>query len=322
MLMTRSVISIFSAVMMVLGASAACAQGYPTKPIRIVTASPGGGADRVARKISDWISGPLGGQSIIIENHGGVTRSIDIVARALPDGYTLLVAGSTLWTLPLLTSEPLWDPVKDFSPITFATTTPSILVVTPSLPVKSVKDLIALAKAKPGVLNYSASVVGSASHLGVEKFKSMAGVNIVGVNYKGNGPAAVAVASGDVQMTIGGTSTVNAWQAGKVRALAISSAQRSPLFPELPTVSESGVPGFEASAVNVVMAPARTPAAIITRLNQEIVRFLSDPAVKRGFLDDGGQLVVPTTPEEFAAIIKSEMVILSKVIKDAGIKTQ
>jgi tripartite-type tricarboxylate transporter receptor subunit TctC len=318
MLTTRFVVSIFPTAMMVLGAGMLSAQTYPNKPIRVLASGAGGGTDLVARQIAQAISGPLG-QPVIVENRGGVTLSIEIVSRANPDGHTLLVGGSTIWTLPLLQSKVLWDPVKDFSPITFATATPSIVCVHSALPVKSVKELIALAKAKPGALNYSASGIGSASHLGAELFKSMAGVNIVGVSYKSNGPATLAVASGEVQMTIGGTSAVLAVKSGSVRALAVSSLKPSALFPELPTVAASGLPGYESRSVNAVFAPGKTPPPIIRRLNQEIVRFLSVPQVKESFINDG-QEVDPTTPEEFAAKIKSEMALMGKMIKDIGLK--
>lgn len=316
-LTTRSVASIFTIAMMVLGVDTVSAQAYPNKPIRIMASEAGGGTDTIARMIAQSMSSSFG-QPVIVENRGGVTLSIELVKKASPDGYTLLVGGSTVWTLPLLQSNKLWDPEKDFSPVTKVTITPSIVVVYPALPVKSVNELIALAKAKPGTLNYSASGPGSASHLAVELFKYMTGTNIVGVSYKSNAPATLAVASNEVQMTIGGTSAVAVAKTGKIRVLAVSSLQPSALWPGLPTVASS-VPGYSAQSTNVVFAPAKTPSAIIKKLNMEIVRMINRPEVKEKFIADG-QEAVPTTPEEFAASIKSEMTVLGKMIKATGLK--
>ena len=317
MLTTRFVVSISTIAMMTLGASAVSAQTYPNKPIRIMASEAGGGTDTVARMIARALTESFG-QPVVVENRGGVTLSMELVSKANPDGYTLLVGGSTLWTLPLLQKKPLWDPLKDFAPISLVAVTPSILAITPSSPIKSVKELIDLAKAKPGSFNYSASGIGSASHLGAELFKYMAGVNIVGVNYKSNAPAATAVSVGEVLMTIGGMSATVAAKAGRMRALAVGSLKPSPLWPGLPTIAET-VPGYTSNSTTDIFAPGKTPPAIIKRLNMEVVRLISRPDIKKT-LEAEGSDVIPSTPEEFVARIKSEMEVMGKMIKATGIQ--
>ena len=304
--------------MWVMGSHMVFAQTYPNKPIRIITVAAGSSADFVARQTGQALTDSWG-QPVIVENRPTIA-SIEAVAKAPPDGYTLLLTGSTAWILPLLQANVSWDPVRDFSPILLATVSPLILSVHPSLPVKSLKELIALAKARPGVLNYGSSTVGSATHLAAELFKHTAGINIVGVNYKGNDQATTALVSGETQMSLAAVSNVMRYiKPGKVRALAISSLTQSALAPDLPTIAASGVPGYEAVSVNSLFAPAKTPTVIVTRLNQEIVRFLKRPEVKERFLADS-QEAFPTTPEEFAAKIKAEMSSMGKVIKEVGIK--
>ncbi len=291
---------------------------YPNKSVRIVTVAAGGGADSVARPIAQSLTGSLG-QPVIVENRPTII-AIETVARAPSDGYTLLVAGSTIWILPLLQSNLPWDPVRDFSPIALATASPLVLVVHPSVPVKSVKELIALAKAKPGMLNYAAGPNGSANHLTAELFKSMAAVNMVLVPYKGAQPAIIDLISGQVQLLFASTGNASPHvKSGRLRALAVTSGQPSALAPGLPTMAAAGLTGFEAVAVNAVLAPAKTSATIINRLNQEIVRFLNRPEVKERFLNAETE-AAPTSPEELAARIKSETISMGKVIKDAGIK--
>ena len=285
--------------MMTVGAGLVSAQTYPIKPLRMVTVAAGGSADFLGRLIGQGLTDSMG-QPVVIENRPAIP-AIEAGAKAPPDGYTLLLIGSTTWILPLLQSNVSWDPVRDFAPILLATESPLILVVHPSLPVKSVKELIALAKTRPGMLNYGSSTMGSASHLAAELFKYMADIKIVGINYKSNEPATVALGSGEVQMTFVSVSTGGAYiRSGKIRALAVSSMTPSALAPGLPTVTASGVPGYSAVSVNVFFAPAKTPATIITRLNQEIVRILNRPEVKEKLLGDS-QEAFPSTPEELAA---------------------
>ena len=316
MVLPRFVVRMISLGMIFLGTAAASGQDYPNKPIRWVTSAPGGGGDFLSRLIAQGISGSLG-QPVIVDNRAGAVISGTIVSKALPDGYTLLMQSGALWIAPLLQNTP-YDPVRDFSPITLAVNSPNILVVHPSLPVKSVKELIALAKARPGELNYGTGGTGSSPHLAAELFKAMAGVNIVRIAYKGGGPALNALIGGEVQMTIDGTQLVPHIKSGRLRALAVTSLQPTALVPNLPAVAES-LPGYESVLILSIWTPAKTPVAIINRLNQEIVRFLKTAEVKEQLFKAGVE-VVGSSPEELAATVKSEMAKMGKLIKDAGIK--
>ena len=292
-------------------------QAYPNKPIRIVTSEAGGGTDFATRIVAHELANSLSQPAVVDNRPSGLTG--EIVAKASPDGYTLLAAADSFWIGPLL-QKTTYDPVKDFAPITQLVSTPDILVVHPSVPVRSVKELIALAKAKPGGLNYASGAAGSANQLAAELFKHMAGVDIVRIPYKGSGPAINSLIAGEVQIMFPNAAAVMPHvKSGRLRALAIGSAQRSALLPALPTVAESGVPGYEATTPTGMFAPAKTPAAIIHRLNQEVVRLLNQADVKVKFLDTGSE-VVGDSPEEFAAKIRSDIVTLGRVIKDAGIR--
>ena len=317
MLLPHAVIWMFSGGLMVLAAGMVSGQDYPNKPIRIVTSGLGGGTDFVARLIAEGISGPLG-QSVVVENRANITGA-EIGASATPDGYTLVVQGQALWIGPLL-QKLSYDPVKDFSPITLTDRSPGLLSVHPSLPVTSVKELIALAKAKPGQLNYASTAAGSAGHLAGELFKAMAGVNIVWVPYKSMAVAVTDLLSSRVQMMFTSPSPVAAHiNSGRLKALAVATAQPSPLLPGLPTVAATGLPGYEAASITVVFAPAKTPASIINRLNRESVRVLSTEVAKKKIFSIGAE-AVGSSPQEAAAAIKSDMAKYGKVIKDAGIK--
>jgi tripartite-type tricarboxylate transporter receptor subunit TctC len=296
-------------------------QPYPNKPIRMVTAEVGAGGDFVARMIAPGLAERFG-QQLIVDNRGGSgVIPIDIVAKAPPDGYTLLVFGSAFWLLPFLQTV-AYHPVNDFAPVTLAVTTPLLLVVHPSLPVKSVKELIAWAKAKPGELNYASGISGSATHLPAELFKSMTGVNLVRVAYKGGGPALNALIGGEVQVMFATASSASPQvNAGRLRALAVTSARPSALFPELPTVAASGLPGYDAASIMCVFTPAKTPAALISQLHGEIVQVLNKPELKERFIRAGSE-VVASTPAQLAAAMKADMATMSKVIKDAGIRAQ
>ena len=316
MLRTRSVVSIFSIAIMILGASVVSGQNFPNKPIRILTGSAGGGNDAASRLIAGGISGSLG-QPVIVENRNSAVLSAEVVANAPPDGYTLLLAGDLLWLGPLLRGQT--DAIRDFSPISILLITPNILVVHPSLPVKSVKELIALAKARPGELNYASAPEGSPDHIAGELFKSMTGVNIVNVHYKGSATV-TAVAGGEVQLMFGGVFLVSAHiKSGRLRALAVTSTHPSALVPGLPTVAASGLPGYEVVSFISMWAPAKTPVAIVNQLNREIVRFLGTTEAKYKYLNLGVE-VVASSPEEHAAKIKSRITVIGKLIKDAGIK--
>ena len=302
------------------GAGTASAQdGYPGKVIRIVAPATGGGSDVVGRMIAPGLSANLG-QQVIIDNRGAIAS--EIVAKAPPDGYTLLVNGSPMWLLPVIRPSSSWEATRDFAPITQAVSSPSMLVVHPSVPVKNLKELIALAKKHPGKLNYAAGTLGAAPHLAAELFKSMAGVNIVRVPYKGSGPGLLGVMTGEVEFMFPGAAS--AWgyvKQGKLKGLAICSAQPSALFPGLPTLSASGLPGYESISPQALVAPARTPAAIVNRLNQEIVRVLNSPQVKER-LANGGMEVVGNSPEQFAAVMKTDIARVRKLVKDAGIRSE
>jgi tripartite-type tricarboxylate transporter receptor subunit TctC len=299
-------------------ATSSAAQTYPTRPVRIVTSPAGGGNDFAARLIAQGLSGRLG-QQVIVDNRAGGVVPGDVAARSKPDGYTLLVAGGTFTIGPLLEKTP-YDPVRDFEPITLVGVAPNVLVVHPSLPVKSVKDLIALARSRPGDLNYSAATPGSQSHLAAELLKTMAHVNIVRVAYKGTGQAVQAVLSGEVQLLFANTPSVGPHvKAGKLRALAVTGSKPSPHFPSLPTMSNAGLPGYEVISMDGIYAPARTPREIITQLNQEIVRVITSPDVKQKFFDAGVE-VVGSSSEAFAQRIKAEIDQWAKIIRAGGIK--
>ncbi|HEU0290384.1 MAG TPA: tripartite tricarboxylate transporter substrate binding protein [Burkholderiales bacterium] len=306
---------------MVIGAGAAYGQNYPRKPIRLVTAEPGGGNDFSARLIVQGLGGSLG-QPMIVDNRGGAGGVIaaDIVAKAQPDGYTLLLYANNIWIIPLLTSNAPFDVIRDFAPITWAAKSPNIMVVHPAVPVKSVEELIARAKARPGELNYGSGGNGSSTHLAAELFKSMAGVNIVRVPFKGNSPALNAMFAGEVHLMIVTAGTVAPHlKSGRLRALAVTSAQPSPLAPGLPTMAASGLPGYESIQIYGVFAPRKTDNAIVKRLNEEIVRVLERAEVKEKFLASGVE-PVGSTPQLLASTIKSEIARMGKVIKDAGIR--
>ena len=307
----------FSVGLLVLGADVVSSQDFPNKPIRIVTSGVGGGGDFVARQIAQGISAPLG-QPVIVENRPTI-MAIEAVAKASPDGHTLYYGGSTMWTSPYM-QEVSWDPVRDFSPITLISTAPNILVVHPSVPVRSVKELIALAKARPGELNYASGPAGGPAHLAGELFKAMSGVNIVRIAYKGGGPLMIGLIGGEVHLALpSATAAAPHMKSGKLKALAVTSAGPSALAPGLPTVAASGLPGYEAVAITGIFAPAKAPGAIINRLSQEIVWVLNQVDVKEKFFNLGVE-AVGSSPEQLAATVKSEMARMGKVIKDAGFK--
>lgn len=308
-------ISVLAAVV----AAGASAQNYPVKPIRVITAGVGGGNDVSARLVAQGLSAGFGQQAIVDNRASGVVTA-EAVARAPADGYTVMVYGSTVWITPLLQPTP-YDPVNDFAPITMVASSPHVIVVHPSLPVKSVKDLIALAKSRPGALADASLGTGTSTHLGAELFKSMAEVKILRVPYKSAATQIADLLGGHVQMTFSTTGAATPHLAsGRLRALAVTSAKPSTLMPGLPTVAAT-LPGFESGAIYVMFAPARTPAAIISRLNQETVRFLQQPDTREKFFNSGLE-VVGSTAEELGAKMKSEMARLGKLIKDVGIKVE
>ncbi len=303
-------------IMSMFGSSMVSAQAFPTRPVRIITSAAGGGNDFISRIIAQGISGPLG-QQVVVENYPSIIATENAL-RSKPDGYTTLVTSSNFWITPLIQKTP-YEPLKDFATITMIDKAPTILAVHPSLPAKSVKDLVAIARSRPGELNYSSGGVGVSAHLAAKLFKSMTGTNIVGIRYNGGGPQINALLAGEVQMTFTTvTSSAAHLKSGRLRALAVSSAAPFVLLPDLPTVAAT-LPGFEILSVDGMLVPAGTPAAIINRLNQEVVRFLNQIDVKERFLKTGVEIVADT-PEQFAAAIKADISLMSKVVKDANIR--
>ena len=320
MLKRRFAAGMFSAGVMVLGAGMVSGQNYPSKPVRIVTSPAGGGSDYVSRLIASGLTGSLG-QQVIVENRPSGVIPGETVAKAPPDGYILLVGADILWTTPLFQKTP-YDILKDFAPIALTGRTPIVVVVHPSLPVKSIRELIALAKARPGVLNYASGPAGSSLHLAAELFKNLAGVNVVRIPYKGGGPAVVALVGGEVELMFAPSGVAFPHLlSGRLRGLAVGSTQQSLLFPDLPTVAAAGLPGFVAASLYGIFAPAGTPAAIINRLNHEIVQLLNNTDMKEKFLKAKIE-PVGSSPEELAATMKSDIARNSKLIKDAGIRVK
>ncbi len=309
---------------MLLAASAA-AQAWPAKPIRLmVPFPPGGSTDIVARIVAQKLSERLG-QPIVIENRGGAggTLGTAVVARAAPDGYTLAVAStSTHVVAPSVYSKLDYDPVRDFAPVSLVAVSPYLLVVAPSVPAKTLQELIALAKKQPGKLNYASAGVGSTTHLAMEMLKSVSGTYMLHIPYNGNGPAGTAVVGGQVEMLFGSLpSLLPHAKSGRVRALAVGTPKRSASLPEVPTVAESGYPGFDASLWLAIMAPAGTPPAVLDRLHKEIVALLG-AADAREALDKAGAEPVTSTPAELAAMVRDGVGKYAAIIKTAGIKPE
>jgi tripartite-type tricarboxylate transporter receptor subunit TctC len=290
-------------------------QDYPVRAIRIVTSPAGGGNDFPARLIARALTVSLG-QQVVVDNRATILIA-DIVRQAPPDGYTLLVTGSAHWIGPLL-DKVTYDPIKDFAPITLIDRAPGVLVVHPSMPLKSVKQFIALAKAKPGEMNFAVGGPGTSGHLGAILFNHMASVKIVNVPYKGTAPALLAVMTGEVHAMFGSAGSVAPHMAaGRLRALAVGSAQPSLLAPGIPTVSQAGLPGFLNEALHALFAPAGTPPTVVALLNREVGNYLRSPEAQSIFLKAGIE-PSPGTPEEFTAVMKSEVERIGAVLKATG----
>ena len=316
MVQRHSASRMFCITMAVMFWNVAHAQDYPTRPIRMLATEAGGGTDFVARLIAQGLTESLRHQ-VIVDNRGN--QAAQIAARAPPDGYTLALLGPPMWVSPLL-QQVQYDPIKDFAPVTLAASSANVLVVHPSLPVSSVKELIAYAKARPGALNYASSMIGASNHLAAELFKFMAGVDIVRISYKGAAQALTDVIGGAVHLSFPSAAAARPHvNSSRLRALAVTSAAPSVLLPGLPTMAASGVPGYESVAMFGVLAPAHTPTAIIARLNQEIVRYLRRADIKKKF-NDGGNEVVGSTPAQLATAIASDMANIGKMIKATGMR--
>lgn len=309
------------AICMIVASTAVNAQGYPTKPIRlIVPAAPGGGIDISARILGPKLSEYLG-QQVVVENRTGwgTTTGTEFVARAAPDGYTLLMGVSSLAISPYVQKNMPFDAVKDFAPISLVVIVPNILVSNPSLPAASVKELIAYARTRPGQLNYATGGFGGNQHLGMELFLHANGLKMTTVLYKGIGPAVVDVVAGHVPLMMANVmSALPHIKSGRMRAYGVTSLKRTSIAPDIPTLDEVGVPGFEVVQWFGILAPANTPRDIITKLHAVTVRALQDSVIRERFINDGGD-PVGNTPEEFAAVIRDDLKKWAKVTKDAGI---
>jgi tripartite-type tricarboxylate transporter receptor subunit TctC len=302
----------------------ACGQSYPVRPIRIVCPYvAGGGSDFVARTIALKLTETIG-QSVVVDNRpgGGTNIGAELVARAAPDGYTIFLGGTPTAVNVTLYKKLPFDVLRDFAPITQTTVAPNLLVVHPSLPVRTVKDLIALAKSRPGQLTYGSAGIASSNHLSGALFKTMAAIDIVHVPYKGGGAAVTDLLAGNISMYFSTTpSSMPHVRTGRLRALAVTSAKRSPIVPNIPTMAEAALPGFEMSAWHALFAPAGTPPAIVKKLADEVVRALRQADVKERLAAQGVD-AVGTTPEELAAIMKENIAKYAKLVKAADIRIE
>jgi len=304
-------------------AVSAVADDYPNKAIRLIMPYPiGGSIDIAGRMVAQRLADNLG-QAVVVDNRtgaGGIVGT-ETGARAAPDGYTVLMGGTgTLALSPSLQKNLPYDPHKDFTPVTLLVTIPYVVVVQPSFKAANIKELIALAKAKPHEINYGSGGSGSAPHLAAELFKTMADVRITHVPYKGSTPAITDTMSGQVQLTFTGIpSVMTQMKAGRLRPIGVTSLKRTAALPEVPTIAESGVPGYEVNPWFGVLLPARTPQPLVSRLNAEILKVLQLPATRERFAAEGFE-AAGNTPAQFAAYIKAEQIKWGKVIKDAGIK--
>jgi tripartite-type tricarboxylate transporter receptor subunit TctC len=305
-------------------AAPAGAQQYPSRPIRlIVPQSAGGSTDLIARVVAQKMDDALR-QTVVVDNRPGAgsINGTEMVVHAAPDGYTLLAVAASFTINPAIHKKLPFDPIRDFTAVTQLATLPHILIVHPSVPVKSVKDLLALARAKPGQLNYASSGIATSTHMAAELFMYMTKTSMVNVPYKGGAPAMTAMLAGECQLNFATISTALPHiRSGKLRALAVTTAKRSAAAPEFPTIAEAGVPGYEHGSWVGLLAPAKTPQSVLSRLNAEAVKAAHSPEVKTVLLRDGLE-PTGTTPAEFAAIIKTEVAKWLKVAKAAGITAQ
>jgi tripartite-type tricarboxylate transporter receptor subunit TctC len=318
--MTRRCVLLMSAML----AAASVQAQYPNRAVRmVVPSSAGGGTDIIARVVAPKLTERLG-QQIVVENRPGAGTMIggDVVAKAPPDGYTLLMAVSTLATNPVIYKKVPYNAITDFAPITLVLSAPNILVVHPSLPVKTVKELIWFAQARPGELNFGSAGAGTNPHLSMALFLSMAGLKMVHVPYKGSAPAMIDLLSGQV-VTMAATMLTGMphVRSGRLRAIGLTGSKRNAAAPDVPTIAEAGVPGYEAVQWYGLLAPAQIPKDIVVRLNREMVAILQLPEIKERFAADGGD-AAPTTPEEFGRYIRSETEKWARVAKAAGIRPE
>ena len=309
----------FALTLLALCVSPALSQDYPSRPIRLLTAGAGGGSDIITRVVAQDLGARLG-QPVVVDTRVGGVIIAEIAAKAYPDGYTALIYSSALWVLPLMQEKPTYDVFRDFSPIALLGSTPMVLVVHPSVPAKSVQELSALAKAKPRELNFATGPVGATPHLAAELFKAMAGVEMVQVAYRSVAAGVTDVLGGRVQLMFPNPGAVMGHiKAGKLRGLGVASLKPSPSAPGLAPIAEAGLPGFEAVSNYGMVAPAKTPAALIRRLNEETLRALASPDAKEK-LQNAGIEVIGSPPEGLLKQMKTDTLVLGKVIKAAKIR--
>src|SRR5262245_3731192 len=321
----KGVFALFLAVLVTTHSANLGAQAYPARPVRIVVPLvPGGNLDIVARAVGQRLGEGLG-QQVIVENRPGASSLVgtQYVAKAAADGYTLLAMANTFTAVPAVIANPGYDPVRDFAGVTMTCKVAQVLVINPSLPVRSVKELVALAKARPGELSYASSGSGSTGHFAAELFNQKTGLKMLHVPYKGNAQAIVDIIAGQVMMMYDQVSTsAPLVKAGKLRALAVTSSTRSSLFPDLPTISEAGVKGYEAITFNGLLAPAGTPRDALARLQTEVAKAIAAPALRNTFLERGVELTASGSPEEFSSYIRSEVAANATLARNAGIVAQ
>lgn len=321
--MNRVALAVLTA-LIVAGGEPAFAQNYPVRPVRLVVpSSPGGTSDILARILAHKLAEPLG-QQVVIENRAGAGGTIgyDHVAKSAPDGYTLGIAPASITINTSIYSKLPYNAMRDFAPISLLAAAPNVLCVHPSVPAASVKALIALARSKPGALIAGSAGIGTSPHLSLELFKSMAGIDLVIVHYKGSGLGMIALLSGENALAMPTLPTVIPHlRAGRMRPLGVSAVKRAPLLPEVPTIAEAGVPGYESTNWFSLLAPAGTPQPIINRLHQEFSRALRAADVKERLVAEGADLI-GSTPDELADFMKSETEKWARVVKAAGIKPQ
>ena len=324
--MVRKIVILCAGMLLTLAATPAQAQAYPARPIRfVVPYAPGGPLDLIARAIGQKLTEATG-QAVVVDNKPGAGGNIgaDIVAKAAPDGYTIVMGAVATHAInPTLYPKIPYDPVKDFTPVAMVAVVPNVLVVNPALPVKSVKELIDFAKAKPSSLNFASGSTGSTGHLAGELFNALAGVQMVHIPYKGGAPAMADLLAGQVQLMFDNlANALPQVKAGKLRALAVTTAQRSAFAPDLPTLAEAGVPGFDLTTWFGIFLPGNAPRDIVLRLNTEINKPLNAPDMKDRLEKMGAEPPANNTPERFAAFIKVEFDKYARVIKASGAKVE
>ncbi len=321
----KRVFLLYLTVLVTAYSTGAAAQGFPARPVRIVVPfAPGGNVDLVVRGIAPRLSELLG-QQVIADNRPGSSGLLGthLVAKSAADGYTLLAMANTFAVVPSIMSNPGYDPLKDFAGVSQTCLVPQVLVVNPALPVRSVKELVALAKSRPGEMSYASAGVGGTGHMAAELFNRHVGVNMLHVPYKGNAQAIIDVISGQVTMMFDQVSTSGPHiRAGKLKPLAVTSLKRSAMFPELPTIDESGMRGFEDITFNGLVAPAGTPREVLQRLNAAVARAVAAPDPRQRFLESGVELTASASPEAFMEYIRAEFVKKAKLAREAGIKIE